>query len=224
MKVSVYVSPQIQSVIELYEGLFGAQSYRRTVKEQVFSFAERLGNGFKKQEPGAYFEISNWHPTLISKPMQVVWESKMIESDFLAVIAREFGYKNLQAALQNGENCPDPLFEHLVDAGLDGDIEKVGDLLAGNPRLSEQVSHWGHQSTALHYIAANGVESFRQIVPNNAKAVGQALLKHGSKVNAEANMYGGGQRVLGLLRTSSHPAEAGVAKDVEEVLLSAGAI
>jgi hypothetical protein len=223
MSLNMYIAPEIKSVIKLYEGLFDENSHKRTVKEQIYALANRLRDEFQNQHPGVYFEISNWHPALTGKAPQIVWISKLTEYDFLTTVAREMGYENIEMAFQNGSVIPNPQFEKLVDSVLIGDIEKIISLLQDNPDLINQSSHWGHKSTALHYVAANGVESVRQVVPYNATEVVKTLLKYGAKVNAEANMYGGGKTVLELLRTSDHPEKAGISIEIEEILLSVGA-
>ena len=55
----------------------------------------------------------------------------------------------------------------------------------------------------LHYVAANGVEDFRQKTPDNIVEIAELLLDAGAEVNAESNAYGGGCTALGLVATSS---------------------
>ncbi|MEV6488642.1 hypothetical protein AB0M20_08400 [Actinoplanes sp. NPDC051633] len=73
----------------------------------------------------------------------------------------------------------------------------------------------------MHYLAANGVEIYRQLVPANAADVAQLLLANGADATATARMYGGDQTVLGLLLTSSHPARAGVTDQIAQVVRGA---
>ena len=52
----------------------------------------------------------------------------------------------------------------------------------------------GARATLLHYVAANGVEGYRQLTPPNAVAIADALLDAGADVDALADMYGGRAR------------------------------
>jgi ankyrin repeat protein len=77
----------------------------------------------------------------------------------------------------------------------------------------------------LHYVAANGVEDFRQKTPANAVAIARALLEAGAAVDAPAETYEGGanQTTMNLLVSSAHPAEAGLQPALVETLLDFGA-
>jgi len=75
----------------------------------------------------------------------------------------------------------------------------------------------------LHYIGANGVESYRQITPMNAAEIVKTLIDAGADVNAPANMYGG-STPLELVLSSAHPHNAGVVDEIAAVLRNAGAV
>ena len=64
-----------------------------------------------------------------------------------------------------------------------------------------------HHATLLHYVAANGVEDFRQLTPPNAVEIARRLLDAGAAVDALADTYGGGsdQTTMNLLVSSAHP-------------------
>ena len=95
---------------------------------------------------------------------------------------------------------------------MSGDLASLESLLAAGPELVHARSARVHRATLLHYVAANGVEDFRQKTPPNAVAVGRLLLEAGSVVDALAETYGGGraQTTLNLLVSSAHPARAGL--------------
>ena len=98
-----------------------------------------------------------------------------------------------------------------VDAVVTGDIATLESLLRQQPDLVRARSARIHRATLLHYVAANGVEDFRQKTPPNAVAVARVLLEAGAEVDAIANTYGGGkaQTTMNLLVSSTHPAEPG---------------
>jgi ankyrin repeat protein len=75
----------------------------------------------------------------------------------------------------------------------------------------------------LHYVSANGVESYRQRSPKNALEIARVLLEAGAEVDAEADVYGGGSTTLGLVATSVHPERAGVQLELMDLLLRHGA-
>jgi ankyrin repeat protein len=80
-----------------------------------------------------------------------------------------------------------------------------------------------HRATLLHYVAANGVEGYRQKTPRNAVEVARVLLRAGAEVDALADLYGTRCTTLSLLVSSCHPAQAGVQGDLANVLLDFGA-
>jgi ankyrin repeat protein len=80
-----------------------------------------------------------------------------------------------------------------------------------------------HRATLLHYVAANGVETFRQRTPRNAVDVARFLLHAGAEVDALADMYGGRCTTMSMLVSSSPPAEAGLQVALVETLLDFGA-
>jgi ankyrin repeat protein len=83
----------------------------------------------------------------------------------------------------------------------------------------------------LHYVAANGVEDYRQRTPKNAVEVAEILLQAGAAVDADLD-YGSlrrlypervGSATLGMVATSVHPVVAGVQIRLLKTLLKYGA-
>jgi hypothetical protein len=121
-------------------------------------------------------------------------------------------------------------FESAVEAVITGDLATLDRLLRENPYLvrarSTVVTHHDppvHGATLLHYLAANGVEGFRQKTPANAVDVAKMLLNAGAEVDALAGMYGGEYATMSMLVSSSHPAEAGVQVALVDTLVDFGA-
>lgn len=115
------------------------------------------------------------------------------------------------------------LFEAAVEAIVNGDQAGLAKLLHANPELVRERSERAHRSTLLHYVAANGVEDFRQKTPLNIVAITRMLLDAGADVNAESDAYGGQSTALNLAATSVHPHRAGVQTLLLKVLLEGGA-
>ena len=115
------------------------------------------------------------------------------------------------------KGSPVEQFETAVEAIITGDLPGLQTLLGNHPELirarSTRITNHDpakHRATLLHYIAANGVEDYRQMSSKNAVAIAKALLKAGADPNAFAGMYGGKCTTMSMLVSSSHPAQAGV--------------
>ena len=114
-------------------------------------------------------------------------------------------------------------FEAAVDAIVAGNVAALSHLLRADPKLVRARSTRVHAATLLIYVAANGVESYRQKAPPNIVEIAELLLHAGADVNAEANVYGGGCATLELTATSIHPQRAGVQEQLLQKLLDHGA-
>lgn len=188
--MSVYVSAPVVAVQELYGDHAGVPD----------GMARRLADGHRTHHPGAAVVLSNWHP-------DGGGATSLSDNDFRLAVAREHGcpdWAALRAAV------PSPTFEAAVTAVLAGDIATLTALLTTTPDLATQRSHWGHHATLLCYLTANGVETYRQVVPANAAEVAALLLAHGADPDATAHAYGRELSVVGLLVSSAHPRAAGV--------------
>lgn len=113
-------------------------------------------------------------------------------------------------------------FESAADAIIQGDLDALSRLLKENPALVHARSARQHRATLLHYVAANGIESYRQKTPTNAPQIARLLLDSGADVNAEADVYGDRATALELVATSSHPERAGVQEALMQLLLDRG--
>jgi ankyrin repeat protein len=122
-------------------------------------------------------------------------------------------------------------FEGAVDAVVTGNMATLNSLLSNNPNLirarSQRITSRGepavHGATLLHYIAANGVESYRQKSPPNAADVAKTLLEAGAEPDAVAGMYGGKATTMSMLASSTPPFEAGTQVPLGEALIDYGA-
>jgi len=144
------------------------------------------------------------------------------------VIARAHGFESwpklahhIEAILE--ARTPVSAFEEAADAIVAGDRATIERLLHEDPSLIRARSSREHRATLLHYVAANGVENYRQETPANIVEIARLLLDAGAEVDAEAEMYGGGATTLGLTVTSAHPRIAGVQIPLAELLLERGA-
>jgi ankyrin repeat protein len=133
-----------------------------------------------------------------------------------------------QAVAQEGS--PVARFESAVEAVITGDSATLRRLLCEDPDLVRARSTLVtcqdppvHRATLLHYLAANGVEGYRQRSPQNAVDMARLLLDAGAEVDALADMYGGECTTMSMLVSSSPPADAGVQVPLVNTLVDYGA-
>jgi ankyrin repeat protein len=155
-------------------------------------------------------------------------KANCVLADAQFVIARAQGFESWQKFAKHVEGLARPnsavaKFELAADAIVSGDIATLERFLRESPHLIHARSTREHRATLLHYVAANGVENYRQKTPPNAAQIAEILLKHGAEVDADADVYGGGATTLELAATSIHPEQAGVQEALMQTLLDRGA-
>jgi ankyrin repeat protein len=143
-------------------------------------------------------------------------------------IAKDHGYTDWADALAHGQDTVDTRFEAAADAIHAGDLDTLRRLLDGQPELAVMRSPFPHRQTLLHHVAANGIETERQLPsPANAVDVLRLLIERGADPDATCDSYGGGNgaTTMCLLVSSMHPAVAGTqAGLVEELCRSAARV
>jgi hypothetical protein len=158
-------------------------------------------------------------------------QEKLAESNTLTaaqfVIARAHGFeswpklaKHIEAMALAHSAVAD--FEQAAAAIVTGGLATLEELLRNYPELARAHSTRRHRATLLHYVAANGIEGYRQKTPENIVEIAKLLLNAGAKVNAIADVYGG-STTLSLVATSVHPERAGVQEALMGLLLDHGA-
>ncbi len=222
MGTAVYIGPEIAAVRALYAPLLSAAARAQPIRENLAAQAEWLLKAHGAGDAAVYFQIASWHPSLLGADANAVRGASFNLADARLTIAREYGYQDWTQVEREGANAPDPSFEDAVDAGLGGEDARLTALIAVSPDLVTRRSSYGHRASLLHYMAANGVESWRQVTPANAAAIVILLIRAGADVNAEAPIYGGA-RPLGLVVTSAHPRAAGNVDAMAAALSAAGA-
>jgi len=152
-------------------------------------------------------------------------------TDAQFVIARVHGFKSWPKFLNHVEALSRKTsalskFELAVEAIISGNTEWLRQLLRENPGLVRGHSTREHQATLLQYVAANGVEGYRQRIAKNAVELATILLKAGAEVDAPNWPDGpaGPGTALGEVATSMHSKRAGVQNALLELLLNHGAL
>jgi ankyrin repeat protein len=206
--------------------------------------AESLLAGHRAADPAAIDLFHRRHPRFLDE--KIKWRPKFIPDSEIRIaalslddarltIARHYEFADwpsltayVEAVSQDG---PFFEFESAVEAVVDGDLAALEDALRHNPALvgarSSRVCFFDppvmHRATLLHYVAANGVEQYRQKTPPNAVEIARTLLQAGAEPDALANMYGVKCTTMSMLVSSDHPAKAGLQVALVELLLDFGA-
>lgn len=205
--------------------------------------AESLLAGHRAADPAAIDLLHRKHPRFLDE--KIKWRPKFISDseicnaalsldDARLTIARFYDFldwgtlvAHVDAVTRGG---PIFEFESAAQAMIDGDVSTLEEALRRDPALvyarSSRVCYFDppiHRATLLHYLAANGVEAYRQKTPPNAVEIARALLLAGAEPDALSDMYGAQCTTMTLLVSSSHRAEARLQVPLIELLLSFGA-
>lgn len=211
--------------------------------EQYREQAQQLLEAHRLGEAQAIRVIHQHHPRFLDSkipwlpknlPDSEIQSAAFEPEDAQLTIARWYNFQDWPALAQYvaevTRNASVFQFESAVEAVITGDLATLESLLRDHPGLvrarSTRINNFDppvHRATLLHYIAANGVEGYRQKTPQNAVEIATALLQAGAEVDALADMYGGHYTTMSMLVSSCHPAKAGVQVALAETLLDFGA-
>jgi len=188
---------------------------------------------FHKNHPRFLDSETKWLPKNL--PESEIQSAALELADAQLTIARWYDFQSWPALVQyvdevTRDGSPTFQFESAVEAVITGNLAALESLLPENPELvrarSTRINNFDppvHRATLLHYIAANGVEGYRQKTPANAVEIAKTLLTAGAEVDALADMYGGQYATMSMLVSSCHPAQAGVQVALVETLVDFGA-
>lgn len=193
--------------------------------EQYKKQAKDLLKAGRAADPEALRRLNDQWPAL-DETTATVTASGCRLADAHFTIAREHGFASwprFASHLRGLTSGAVRRYESAVDAIVSGDLPALDSLLHDHPALVQARSSRTHGATLLHYVAANGVESYRQKTPPNAVDVAHLLLSRGSEADATAIMYGGDATTMSMLVSSAHPAEAGVQVALVDTLVDFGA-
>ena len=215
--INYYQSKELKYLNELYNDLLPISRYKGTVIQYLKSCTEILWSAYKKEDPIACIEISNYNKNYLGWGRKQIFAKGLSEDDMLLTIAVEYGYENIETMNDRANiNFKKPI-EEAVDALIFGDIEKLQYLLNRTSVINENTS-FGHNAKLVHYLASNGFEIIRQQVPMNIVAIIDLLNKYPINWNQTMNIYGGKFNALQLADTSIHPYEAGLNKNLHFAL------
>jgi len=217
----------------------------RSSLDQYRKQAEQLLAALRSGDAEAIKCFNEFHPRFLDA--KIPWLPKKLSGDEIRnagleladaqlAVARGYSFRDwsaltgfVEAVTQ--QHSPVHLFKSAVESVINGDLPALKNSLREHPELirarSTRVTCFdppNHRAALLHYVAANGVEGYRQRTPKNAVEVATTLLQAGAEVDALADMYGGQCTTLSLLVSSCHPAEAGVQVDLVNALIDFGAL
>ena len=187
---------------------------------------------FRTKHPKFLDDTIKWLPrTLSDRDARAL---PMSRDDAALALARHYDFldwKSLdQYVAEVTWSGPVARFEAAVEAVIDGDLSTLTPLLREDPdlvrRRSTRITHFDpnvHGAMLLHYLAANGVEGYRQRSPKNASEVARVLLEAGADPNALAAFYGGQCTTMALLVSSTPPERAGTQVGLVHTLIDNGA-
>lgn len=207
--VDVYIDDTVSRIRELHKDLLCTDRSTISIRNYIDRQATRILEAHTDGNTAVIFHLACWCKPLIGQPHEKIMSTPLTLPMARQTIASEHGFSSWQAIEDLGDTAFDREFENCVDRMLAGDIDALKKDLASCPQLLTQQSQYGHQATLLHYIAANGVESYRQVTPLNATEIIELLISSGAEINANANIYGGGV-AIDLLTSSAHPRNAGI--------------
>ena len=196
--------------------------------EQSRKQAKDLVKAFKARDREALDRIRWNHPRFRGLRDAEIQQRKFVLADAQLVIARMHYFDSWPKLVKHIDalEAEDPRvmrFEAAADAIIAGDIAALRTMVREHPELVHERSTRAHRAPLLHFIAANGVEDYRQVSPPNAVEVARALLDAGAHVDAATDVYGGGSTALNLVATSTPPRIAGVQIPLIDLLLERGA-
>lgn len=206
----MYISAQVRAIQRLHAH---HRTFFQSVKELLSAFVDDLMFHQLDQFIPVAAYLTNGHPEYAGQATHHIPFGEIDRPVFEHAIARTVGFRSWNQMLD--ENRPfDPDFESAVDHLIHGRQADLEALLNRRPSLLHASSPFGHEANLIHYIAANGVELWRQQVPDNLVPIVSMLLDKGADPNAENKIYGGSSSLIELIQSSAHPREAGLTSEL----------
>ncbi|MEO0584527.1 MAG: hypothetical protein AAF135_20110, partial [Bacteroidota bacterium] len=136
----------------LYQEILSQRKQYPTVYALLSAMSHRLLEAVQEENPRVAFEFRSFLPALQDHTDEEVMQrlGKITLADCQWVIAKEYGYESWTEVEQQGQGTFDWSFEAAVDAFLDGEKEKLQQLLAEDPSLLSLHSPFWHQAGLIH--------------------------------------------------------------------------
>ena len=213
----IYIDETVKSVRSLHQSTLALDKNTISIGQFLTLQAQQILQAHQDGNTAVKFHLACWCKPLIGKSTDHIMQFPLTIEHSRQTIAAEHGFTDWQAVEAHDSTAFNLAFESCIDSMLNGDIDYLTNTIETTPSMVTQRSQYGHRATLLHYIAANGVESYRQFTPLNATEITQLLVDKGADVNSVANIYGG-SKPADLVLSSAHPINAGVAESMADVL------
>ena len=215
---TAYVGDTVKGLILFYKPILKVKLEFDTVYDQIVAFGIHSFTQFQSGDFRSIAEFNNYNPKYSGTSIKDIISSNPSKINFLETAANCFGFKSLDHASLEGNAPIDIPFEQAVDMLLDGNMTDLQERISEDPTLLTRNSQYGHKAGLIHYIGSNGVEFWRQVVPNNLVDILKMLLDIGADPDMWNNIYGSSSTLKGLIETSVHPYKAGLNKELIELL------
>lgn len=215
--MKVYRHPFVQQTIELHQHILQQPGTYQTVKEFITLLANNLFRHLKNGDPRARKIIETYLPNFHEKVSSEIPGAGLGLEDCRLAIAQEYGYANWENALSESDQAFDKNFETAINRLVNGQLPELQTSLEEHPEILQQHSPFWHSAGLIHYVASNGIEIWRQCVPENLLDITSMLIDHGADPQMPNNIYGG-SNLINLIETSSHPHQAGIARQLIQLI------
>jgi hypothetical protein len=218
--ITIFEAGDVRQVRMLHAPIIRRLVDYQTVGEQLHLFVDNLWKYFQKEDAAATIEIRNYHPDWLGAEALDILVAPLQLEDLRLCIAKEYGFEDWEEVQKASQRSFDPDFEVALEHIQKGDTSRLTLLLEDRPDLVHMHSPYGHQACLLHYVAANGVEIWRQQVPENAVAIAEVLLRAGANPEEPHRIYGGQSTLVELVQTCAHLQAAGVRAALADYLIN----
>ena len=202
----VYITGSVKNVRALYSNHLKLVNEKAKIRKWLEETVQILWTGYQIANPGVVVELTNFHPNLIGASSEAVFATTVSYKEIEEVILEEYGFFSWDDVQEAGSF--NPLFEQAVNVALQGDIATMQTLLDKDPTIISETSSFGHKASIIQYLAANGVEMWRQYVSQNVIEMLELLIEFGANPNTENNIFGG-STLRTLIETSEHSFKSG---------------
>ncbi|HMB62236.1 MAG TPA: hypothetical protein VKN36_04125 [Eudoraea sp.] len=214
--MEIYKPTEVQELEDFYGDLLTKIDHYQRVSDHLEALSARMWEGVQAKIEGVFTEIKNYHWRHLGKSTAALVKLGLARDDCRQAIANEYGFRRW-TEVEHMTSPYNTMFETAVNAMLDGELAQVKKLLAKKRDLVKQKSRYGHEATLLHYAVSNGVELWRQKVPENLPVTVAFLMEHGANPNAKMKVYGGEYTPSELLPSSAHPRAAGILPELRKL-------
>ncbi|MEM9548054.1 MAG: hypothetical protein AAGA77_18885 [Bacteroidota bacterium] len=215
--MKIHKAPVVQALISYYHELLMPKR-EQTILDHLSLISKALCAGLAKKVHCLYAQLNNYNPNFIGIPIENLKRREFNLSECKHTIAKEYGFDDWDNVRSLDKTMYNLAFEHCVTAITTGDLITLESILTASPSLIHKQSQYGHKASLIHYTASNGIELWRQQVPNNLVSIIRVLIENGADRQAKMNVYNGQFTAYDLYTSSAHPKDAGISEIAKELL------